>query len=160
MAVRKIAQPRLAERLAAATATLAVLLIASCSRTIEEDEPVELIEHRVEPCRSWCEPMLSPDCGREPGNIPYPSVDECIEACAANPGGWEWARLDDGTDACAEEWFAIADCFDGLTCEEHLSFFRRDTGAYPPGYPCTDEIEARRHCFISTPSLDNPEGGR
>jgi hypothetical protein len=82
---------RRAERLAAAAATLAALLPASCNRTIEEDEPVELVEHRIEL--------------------------------------WWWARQEDGTDACAEEWFVIADCFDGLTCEEHLSFFRKeDTG--------------------------------
>jgi hypothetical protein len=161
MAVRTMAQPRRAKRLVAATATLAVLLPGSCSRAIEEDEPVELVEHRIEPCRSWCEPMLSPDCGRTADNLPYPTVDDCIEACAgAEPGGWRWGLQEDGTDACAEEWFAIAECFDSLTCEQHLSFFRKETADYPPGYPCTDEIEAKLDCFYSTPSLENPEGGR
>lgn len=90
---------------------------------------------------------------------PFPTVDDCILACAAaEPGGWDWGRQADGTDSCAEEWFAAADCMDGLSCEEQRSFFRRNAGAYPPGFACTDELDARRQCFYSTPSLDNPDG--
>jgi hypothetical protein len=39
----------------------------------------------------------------------------------AEPDG-NWGLQEDGTDACADEWFAVADCFDGLSCDEHLSF--------------------------------------
>jgi hypothetical protein len=161
MQVRMMARAERVRRIAAALATAAALLPSSCSRAIEEEEPVELVEHRIEPCRSWCEPMLS-DCGRAADDRPFPNVDECIEDCAgAEPdGNWRWGLQEDGTDACAEEWFLVADCFDGLTCEEHLSFFREDTLGYPPGYPCTDELEAKNDCFYSTPSLDNPGAGR
>lgn len=120
-----------------------------------------LVEHRVEPCRTWCEPMLSPECGRAADDRPFSNVDDCIVACAAaEPGGWAWGRQADGTDSCAEEWFAAANCMDALTCEEQRSFFRRTTLSYPPGFACTDELDAKTHCFYSTPSLDNPEGGR
>lgn len=148
-------------RLATALAATVALLPSGCSRTIEEDEPVELIEHRIEPCRSWCEPMLG-DCGRAANDKPFASVDDCIDDCADDKPGanWRWGLQEDGTDACAEEWFAIADCMDGLTCEEHLSFFRKTTLEIPPEWPCIEELEAQDHCFYSTPSLDNPDGGR
>ena len=137
-----------------------LLLLAGCSRTIEEEEPPVLVEHRVEPCRQYCEAMLSPECGRAADTRPFPTVDDCIVACAAaEPGGWEWGLQEDGTDACAEEWFVLADCMDGLSCEEQRSFFQRNMGDYPPGFACTDEFEARRHCFNTMPSLDNPGVG-
>jgi hypothetical protein len=128
-------------RIAAATAA-AVLLPSGCNRTIAEDEPRELVEHRIEPCRKWCEPMLSDECGRAADDRPFVTVDDCVEACAAaEPGGWWWGRQEDGTDACAEEWFVVADCMDALTCEEQRSFFRRNMGSYPPGFACTDELD-------------------
>lgn len=138
-----------------------LLLVAACGRTIEEDDPPVLVEHRVEPCRKYCEAMLSPECGRAADNRPFPTVDDCVVACAvAEPGGWRWGRQEDGTDACAEEWFALSECMDGLSCEEQRSFFQRATGDYPPGFACTGEFDARDHCFYSTPSLDNPEARR
>lgn len=143
--------------IAAATATLVVLLPSGCSRAIEEEAPPMLVDHRIEPCRKWCEPMLS-ECGRAADDRPFPTVDECVEACAAaEPGGWWWGRQEDGTDACAEEWFAVADCMDSLTCEEHRRFFAPVIEPYPF---CKEELDARRHCFDSTPSLDNPDGGQ
>ena len=142
---------------AAAAVVAAVMLPWGCSRAIEEEEPPVLIEHRIEPCRKWCEPMLSAECGRAADDRPFPTVDACVETCAAaEPGGWEWARQADGTDACAEEWFVVADCMDALTCEEQRFFFREKT----PGledYPCKEELDARRHCFNSTPSLEKVE---
>lgn len=103
--------------------------------------------------------MLSPDCGRTADNRPFPTVDDCVEECAgAEPdGNWGWGFQEDGTDACAEEWFLVADCMDGLTCEEQRAFFRRVNGPYPS---CEAELEAKDDCFASIPSLDNPDGGR
>lgn len=145
--------------IARAAVALWVGLASSCSRTIEEDDPPVLVEHRIEPCRQWCEPMLSRECGRVDEPRPYATIDECIETCAAaEPGGWDWGRQEDGTDACAEEWFLVADCMDALTCEEQRSYFRRPWGT--EDYPCKEELDARSHCFESTPSLDNPDGGR
>jgi len=91
------------------TAAAAVLLPSACSRTIEEEEPRELVEHRIashriashriEPCRKWCEPMLSPECGVWPEEVYGRTIDGCVEDCAAaEPGGWDWGRQADGTD--------------------------------------------------------------
>ena len=146
-------------RAAAAMVTAAMLLPSACSRTIEEEEPRELVEHRIEPCRKWCEPMLSPECGIRPEEVFGRTVEGCVEDCAAaEPGGWEWGRQADGTDSCAEEWFVKADCMDALTCEEQLDFFRKDY--FATDYPCKEEIEVKQRCFRSTPSLENPGGGR
>jgi hypothetical protein len=118
----------------------------SCGRTIEEEEPRALVEHRIEPCEQWCTAMQSPECGRIDEPQPFRTADECIEDCAAldseNP--WDWAPQADGTDACAEEWLAIGECMDGLTCEEQRAYFRR-----PPtstDYPCKEELDARSRC--------------
>lgn len=109
---RSIAAARAASR---ALATVLVLL-AGCNRTIEEDESRELVESRLAPCRQWCEAMLSPECGVRPEERHGRTVDECVEDCAAvEPGGWYWARQEDGTDACAEEWLVAARCIDALT---------------------------------------------
>jgi hypothetical protein len=135
------------------------LLLTTCSRTIEEEEPRELVDHRIEPCRKWCEPMLSPECGLRPEEVYGRTVEGCVEDCAAaEPGGWDWGRQADGTDSCAAEWFVMADCMDALTCDEQRSFFQRDFGV--TDYPCKEEIHAQKHCYESTRSLDNPDGGR
>jgi hypothetical protein len=55
--------------IAAAAVIAAAMLPWGCSRAIEEEEPPVLIEHRIEPCRSWCEPMLS-ECGRAADDRP------------------------------------------------------------------------------------------
>lgn len=138
----------------------AVPLLAawSCGRTIEEEEPRELVDHRIEPCRQWCDAMQSPDCGRIDEPQPYESAEECTEDCAAVDPEYpsEWAPQPDGTDACTEEWYAVAACFDGLTCEEQRSYFRRETSAYPPGFACADELEARSDCYYAM--RDEQEG--
>jgi hypothetical protein len=109
------------------------LLLTTCSRTIEEEEPREEVYGRT--------------------------VEGCVEDCAAaEPGGWDWGRQADGTDSCAAEWFVMADCMDALTCDEQRSFFQRDFGV--TDYPCKEEIHAQKHCYESTRSLDNPDGGR
>lgn len=130
---------------------VATALVAwSCGRTIEEDEPRERVEHRIEPCTQWCDAMQSPDCGRVDEGQPFETAEECIDDCASldsdNP--WDWAPQPDGTDACAEEWEAVGACMDGLTCEEQRAYFRR-----PPGnleYPCKAELDARTDCYYAT----------
>jgi hypothetical protein len=144
--------------LSAAVLLAATMSSATCNRTIEEDEPRELVEHRIEPCRKFCSAMHSPDCGRIDASQVFRTAEECTEDCAAvDDNEWEWGRRTDGTDACTEEWFAVADCFDALTCEEQRAYFRR-----PPGtleFPCKEELDTKGRCFRSTPDLDLEDGG-
>lgn len=125
----------------------AVALAWSCSRTIEDDEPPELAEHRIEPCRQWCDAMQSPDCGRIDDPQPFASAQDCLDDCAAveSEYEWSWGTLPDGTDACAEEWYAVAACMGGLTCEEQRSYFRRPPDATE--FPCKTELMARSDCY-------------
>lgn len=132
---------------------IVLLVLASCGRTIQEDPPRDLVEHRIEPCTQWCTAQFSPECGRIDEQA-YRSAQECAEDCAAvSPVyAWDWARRADGTDACVDEWIAAAACIDALTCTEQRAFFRR------PGtstdYPCKEELEAKRACFRTTPGLE------
>ena len=127
-----------------------VLVAWSCGRTIEEDELRELVEHRIEPCTQWCTAMQSPDCGRVDEGQPFHTADECVDDCASLEGEyeWSWAPQPDGTDACTEEWYAVAACMDELTCEEQRAYFRRPPDANE--LPCMAELESRRHCFNAT----------
>lgn len=148
----------LARRLLGPTAALAAAMASwSCGRTIEEEEPRELVEHRIEPCRKWCSAQHSPECGRVDEPQPFESAEECTEDCAAldTVYGWDWARQADGTDTCAAEWVVMADCMDALTCEEQRAFFRR-LGTSDE-YPCKVEISAKQDCFYSTPSLERTD---
>jgi hypothetical protein len=148
---------RIAIPAAALLAAVAIVSSASCSRAIEEDEPRELVEHRIEPCRRFCSAMHSPECGRIDEPQPFRSAEECAEDCAAvDDNEWEWGRRTDGTDACTEEWFELADCMDALTCEEQRAHFRR-----PPGtldFPCKEEFDAKGRCFRTTPDLELQDG--
>lgn len=133
------------------------LFSGGCGRTIEEDEPPELVEHRVEPCRTWCSAQLDPECGARPEDLAFPTVEECVESCAtAEPGGWEWARQEDGTDACAEEWTAAAECMSSKSCVERRSYFRRSSSDWD--YPCKEELTAQRLCWDSTPNVEKEDG--
>ena len=143
-------------RRSATTLAAAVLLALACSRTIEEDEPLELVESRIEPCRDRCTVMLDPECGARPEDIEFDTVDECVESCAALESGWMWARQPDGTDACAGEWIALATCLVELSCEDQRWFWRRNL-VNGEDYPCKAEEQAQAHCFYSTPSLDRTE---
>jgi hypothetical protein len=144
------------QRVSCAVAAVVAALSWGCSRTIEEDKPRELVEHRLEPCRQWCTPMLSSECGARPEDRAFRTVDECVESCADVKGGWEWARQEDGTDACAEEWFMAADCMDALSCEEQRDYFWT-LPATDHDYPCKAELDAKRHCFYSTPNIEREE---
>ncbi len=130
-------------------AAIALVLLSSCGRTIDDEEPRELVEHRIEACTQWCTPMMSPECGGNPEDLAFPTVDECVEDCAAVKPvyAWPWGRQADGTDACANEWFAAADCIDALTCEEQRTFFRRIDPDPSSVYPCDAELDARRRCY-------------
>jgi hypothetical protein len=129
--------------------TAAFLAAWSCGRTIKEEELRELVEYRIEPCRKWCDAMQSPDCGRIDEPQPFETAEECLEDCAAVDSvyGWDWAPQPDGTDACAVEWYSVANCMDGLTCEEQRAYFRRPVD--DTEYPCMTEIEARQLCFLA-----------
>jgi hypothetical protein len=59
----------------------AVMVLWGCGPTIEQ--PRELVEHRIEPCRKWCAPTLSPESGSRPEDRLERTVDECVEDCAA-----------------------------------------------------------------------------
>ena len=147
-------------RRSATTLAAAVLLALACSRTIEEDEPPELVESRIEPCHGMCTMWLDPECGDRPeDHASYRTVDECAESCAAaEDNAWHWAHQEDGTDACAEEWIAIHDCLIASSCEDRREFFL-EIPALDLDYPCKAEEHARDHCFYSTPSLDKVETG-
>jgi len=139
--------------------SIAVVLSGGCGRTIEEEEPPEFVEHRVEPCRTWCSSQLDPECGARPEDRAFRTIDECVESCASvEPGGWEWARQEDGTDACAKEWSAKAECMGAQSCEARRSFFQRVSSDWD--YPCKEEIEAKQRCFYSTPSTEREEDER
>ena len=145
--------------IAAKVAAMAITFPTACSRTIEQEDPPVLSETRIEPCRARCTIHLDPECGANPEDLAFRTVDECVESCAAaEPGGWGWALQEDGTDACAEEWIAAVECLVALTCEEQHEFFT-NIPAIDPDYPCKEESDAKRRCFDSTPSLDKREGG-
>lgn len=145
---------------AVVTALLAIVLPSwSCSRTIEDDEPRELVDSRIEPCRARCTVQLDPECGARAEDHPFRTIEECTEDCAAiDPGGWLWARQADGTDACAEEWITAEQCVVALSCEDQRAYFRR-IPATQPDYPCRAESNALGDCFDSTPSLEKTESG-
>lgn len=145
-------QPRLSTL--AVTVALLALPPFACSRTIEEEEPV-LVESRIEPCQMWCTNQLDPECGAILEDQAWRSVDDCVESCAGLGGGWDWALQPDGTDACAEEWIAAAECIDALTCEGRRAWFRRP--GLTTDYACYEEFAEKRHCFNSTPSLEKVE---
>lgn len=132
---------------------VAISFSTACSRTIDEEDPPSLVESRLEPCRARCEIQLHPECGARPEDHPFRTVDECVESCADVRGGWWWALQGDGTDACAEEWIAAADCLVALSCEEQHEFFT-NIPALDPDYPCKEESDAKMRCFDSTPSLE------
>jgi hypothetical protein len=154
MPPRPTPRPPSGRRVAVAVAAVAISFPTACSRTIDEEDPPELIEHRIEPCRKLCEPFMSDECGAKPEDRGFRTLDECMVDCAApGSGNFQWARQEDGTDACAEEGFAVADCVDALSCEEQRHLF---TGIHllEPDYPCKEVYHARTVCFDSTPSLD------
>lgn len=132
------------------------LLSVGCGRTIEEEEPPELVEHRVEPCRTRCSAQLDPECGARAEDRAFRTVDECVDSCAAaEPSGWGWARQEDGTDACKEEWFVMADCMGALSCEDQRSYFQRVSSDWD--YPCKEEITAKERCWRSMPGIEKME---
>jgi hypothetical protein len=148
--------PRPPSRSRFAVAAVVILFPTACSRTIDEEDPPTLVESRLEPCRARCEVQLHPECGARPEDHPFRTVDECVESCADIRGGWSWALQEDGTDACAEEWVAAADCIVALTCEEQHEYFTR-IPVTDLVYPCQEETEAKMRCFRSTPSLEKIE---
>jgi len=138
--------------------TIAVALASwSCGPTIEEPPTIELVEHRIEPCEQWCSAQLDPECGAIIEEQAFRSADECVQDCAAVEPvyAWNWGRRADGTDACAEEWIASAECMDALSCEEQRAFFRREGTSND--YPCKHELDEKRHCFNSEPSLERTD---
>jgi len=134
----------------ATTAAIVLVAASSCGPTIEEQPIIELVEHRIEPCEQWCSAQLDPECGAIIEEQAFRSAEECAQDCAAVEPvyAWDWARLPDGTDACAEEWFASADCMDALSCEEQRAFFRRVGTSNE--YPCKDELDAKSDCFYAS----------
>ena len=142
--------------LSAAALLAATMSSATCNRTIEEEEPRALVEHRIEPCRQRCAAQLDPECGAIIEEQVWRTAEDCAEDCAAvDPVyAWGWGRRADGTDACAEEWIAASDCVVALSCEERLRFFREHTPDPHDDYPCKEEVDAKRHCFYTEPSLE------
>jgi hypothetical protein len=133
-----------------------VVLAWSCGRTIEEEEPRALVEHRIEPCEQWCTAQFSPECGRVDEQA-FRDADECAEDCAAvdQVYAWNWARQADGTDGCAAEWIAATECIVALSCEEQRAFFRRPGNT--DDYPCKELFDVKYDCFYSTPSLERED---
>lgn len=130
---------------------MAGLVIVGCHRKIDEEPEVELIEHRIEPCTVVCTAAYDPQCGAE--ELPPRTVEECIEACAT-PGGSQWAYQEDGTDACAEEWFRWANCIEALDCDgRHAAFNEVAT----PDRACGEEALDKADCYYTTPSLDRED---
>jgi hypothetical protein len=125
---------------------VAVLGSWSCGRTIEEDEPRAVVDHRLESCGAFCSAMLSPDCGIVFEPRPFESVEECTEDCAAldSSNNWDWAPQADGTDACAEEVVVAHECIAGLTCEGQRAYFRRLGTA--DEFPCKAEVDEKMDC--------------
>ena len=145
---------------AVTAAVAAVLLSWGCGRTIEEEEPRELVESRIEPCRERCTAQLDPECGARPEDHPFRTVDECVEDCAAvEDNGWLWAPQEDGTDACAEEWIAFKDCLVALSCEDQHAFYRKNL-VDGSDYPCKADNNAKDHCFYSAPRFEPEDDSR
>jgi hypothetical protein len=150
-AIRRVAVVATTRRASETAGVLAVVVAVlgswSCGRTIEEEEPREVVEHRIEPCRKFCAAMLSPECGRVDEPLPFASVEECTEDCAAldSDYNWDWVPQADGTDACAEEVIVAHECIGALTCEEQRAYFRRPGTA--DEYPCRAEVHAKQDCY-------------
>lgn len=145
---------------AAQRRALALILSAlalGCGPSVEEPEPpVELVERRVEPCRTECSIMLHPECGNtEHPNFPtFESVDACVDMCANVDSSWYWGPLSDGTDACEDEWTEYIECLEPLTCEQRSLRWNA-----PPtsDYPCKETSTRLVRCGSDNPAPQ--EGG-
>lgn len=132
-----------------AAVVLVVSIGAGCHRTVEDEPP--LVESRIGPCTIVCESVMS-ECGpnwEDPGwggKKPPKSLEACVQGCAGDDPGDPsfWAPQPDGTDACAPEWNAKADCLAELSCEEQIRFWNDPrTG----DYPCKATNEAVFPCW-------------
>jgi len=133
---------------------MALLLIellapCSCSRTIDERDGPDLLEHRVEGCEQFCE-VRSSECGPN-ADEPW-TVDECVEECATIDGAlsWHWGPQS-GTqeDACIVEWRAHADCLVAATCDEQMTYWLPVPGDPPlEERVCWEERRARDLCAV------------
>lgn len=132
-------------------------LVLGCGPSVEEPEPpVELVERRIEPCRTDCSVMLHPECGNtDHPNFPtFESVDACVDACANVDSVWHWGPLPDGTDACAAEWSNYITCLEPLSCEERHAHWLAGPGE---DAPCKQESSERSTCGSANPPPQ--EGG-
>lgn len=133
---------------------LVLVHATACHRTVDDEPEVELIEHRIEPCRSLCDLAYDPQCGQDPP--PDRTVDGCFEQCASdNPQGFSWAHQDDGTDACVAEWLARLRCLEALDCQDRYDAF--NGGPQPASLPCQEEALAVTLCVNANPRADRGE---
>jgi hypothetical protein len=129
---------------------LAVLVLDACGRQVGDEEEVELIEHRIEPCKKWCDLETDPNCGMGP-TPGYEDYDGCVEECATVDGtrsaGWGY-QADTQQDACTPEWQAHYQCVDALTCTDRRFYFHGNDGDFPPQdeRPCWNEWRAMWNC--------------
>ncbi len=132
-------------------------IVFGCGPSVEDPEPpVELVERRIEPCRTECRIVLDPECGNtDHPNFPmFESVESCIEECAKTDSVWHWGPQTDGTDACEGEWAIYSSCMAALSCEEQN---RHWTTSPSEDAPCKQESRNLTSC-----GSDNPppqEGG-
>lgn len=134
-----------------AVAGLGVLASCSCSRAIEDEEEPELLEHRVEDCRRFCE-VRSSECGPSPEHFNVLTVDECVIKCASPEGSfsWQWGhRVETGEDECIAEWRTHAQCLISASCEEQQEYWLPTPGDPPlEERVCWEERDARDLCAV------------
>jgi len=136
--------------------TIALLLIellasCSCSRTIDERDEPDLLEHRVEGCERFCT-VRSSECGPSSEDGTRLTVDECVVECASPEGAfsWHWGyREDSREDECIAEWRTHVDCLLASTCEEQHEYWLPAPGDPPlEERVCWEELRARNICAI------------
>lgn len=142
----------------AATAALFCVPAVGCRPNVEQpEEPVQVVEHRVGPCRVVCESWMDPECGNvtHPRFPLYESIDSCVELCAEVDSVWHWGPQEDGSDACVGPWDDYVACLEPLSCEESLAHW-----GTPPTqeYPCKQQLQDRVSCGSDHPVSAEGEG--
>lgn len=130
-----------------------VVLLAACGpERRPEEEPPEILEHRLPACSKWCAAKF--ECGNHGvGEHGLEDEPSCIEACAittSNIVGFGYQG--DGVDACVPEFNAYADCVEALSCEDQARHFGViEPAVQPLDRPCGDELGTTLYCSVDHP---------
>ena len=102
-------------------------------------------QHRVQPCKDWCDLMLSEDCPAK--DVQVQNEAECFEGCIHSDAKWRPEDGEDGEDACADTVIAYTDCLKALTCSEIVEHFELRNEVPPvERSTCGETLQAQLTC--------------